>query len=79
VSETLSTACLDAGFHCSLWAHRRGAEMCAEKASATGVAIVSVRNAGVSGALSVAAGSLHPTSPAPPLWPTPSPSQPSTR
>ena len=49
--DSPATALLDGGFQCSLWVHRQAAELAADKASASGVSVVAVRNAGVSGAL----------------------------
>ncbi len=49
--ETPVSAQLDGGFHLSWSVHRTAVDIAAEKAAETGIAIVSVRNAGVSGAL----------------------------
>jgi LDH2 family malate/lactate/ureidoglycolate dehydrogenase len=58
VAETPVSATIDAGFHCSLWAHRAAANLAATKAASCGIAIVSVKNAGVSGALGIHAESI---------------------
>src|SRR5437870_4791252 len=51
LNETASSARIDAGFHMSLFAHQFAVDLAATKARDTGVAIVSVANAGVAGAL----------------------------
>lgn len=51
IHETPASAQLDGGFHLSWFVHRMAADLVAEKANEAGIAIVSVRNAGVSGAL----------------------------
>jgi L-2-hydroxycarboxylate dehydrogenase (NAD+) len=51
VSETSVSAVLDGGYHLSLYVHRCAADLAADKAERAGVAVTSVRNAGVGGAL----------------------------
>jgi L-2-hydroxycarboxylate dehydrogenase (NAD+) len=51
VSETPSSARVDGGYHLSLFVHRHAVDIAIEKATNTGVAIVSVANAGVGGAV----------------------------
>lgn len=49
--ESAVSAKIDGGFHLSWYVHARAAELATEKALTAGIAVVSVRNAGVSGAL----------------------------
>lgn len=51
VRETPVSAHIDGGFHLSWFVHRFAAETAVSKATQTGVAVVGVSNAGVSGAL----------------------------
>lgn len=51
LSETAVSARIDGGFQLSWWVHRTAVDLLVEKASAIGIAVVSVSNAGVSGAL----------------------------
>jgi LDH2 family malate/lactate/ureidoglycolate dehydrogenase len=51
VSETPSSARVDGGYHLSLFVHRHAVDIAIEKATNTGIAIVSVANAGVGGAV----------------------------
>jgi len=51
--DTDSSAVVDGGFHLSPFVHDLAAGLAREKALATGVAVVGVKNAGVSGALGV--------------------------
>lgn len=49
--ETPSSAAIDGGFHLSPFVHRTAIDMLTDKATKTGISMVSVKNAGVSGAL----------------------------
>jgi L-2-hydroxycarboxylate dehydrogenase (NAD+) len=49
--ESVSSARIDGGFHMSLYVHRLAVDLAIAKASETGLAIVSLANAGVAGAL----------------------------
>jgi LDH2 family malate/lactate/ureidoglycolate dehydrogenase len=51
VDESPVSARLDGGFHLSWFVHRTAADIAIDKARSSGIAIVSVANAGVSGAL----------------------------
>jgi L-2-hydroxycarboxylate dehydrogenase (NAD+) len=51
LQETPVSAQLDGGFHLSWFVHRMGMDIAIEKACEVGIGMVSVRNAGVSGAL----------------------------
>lgn len=51
LSETAVSARIDGGFQLSWWVHRTAVDLLVDKASAIGIAVVSVSNAGVSGAL----------------------------
>jgi L-2-hydroxycarboxylate dehydrogenase (NAD+) len=51
VDESPVSARLDGGFHLSWFVHRTAVDILIDKAAASGIAIVSVANAGVSGAL----------------------------
>lgn len=51
VHQTPVSAAIDGGFNLSLAVHRTAVDLAAEKATASGIGIVSVRNAGVSGAV----------------------------
>ncbi len=51
VAETAVSAQLDGGFHLSWFIHRMAVDIAVRKATDIGIALVSVRNAGVSGAL----------------------------
>jgi len=51
--DTDSSAVVDGGFHLSPFVHDLAAGLAREKALATGIAVVGVKNAGVSGALGV--------------------------
>lgn len=50
-NETPASATVDGGYHLSPFVHRTAVDLLATKAAATGIAMVGVRNAGVSGAL----------------------------
>lgn len=50
-NETPASATVDGGYHLSPYVHRLAVDLLAEKAAATGIAMVGVRHAGVSGAL----------------------------
>lgn len=50
-SETATSAIVDGGYHLSPFVHRQAVDLLAQKASESGIALVSVRHAGVSGAL----------------------------
>jgi L-2-hydroxycarboxylate dehydrogenase (NAD+) len=51
MNETPVSAQIDGGFHLSWFVHRMAVDAAIDKAKASGIGIVSVRNAGVSGAL----------------------------
>lgn len=50
-NETPASATVDGGYHLSPYVHRLAVDLLADKAAATGIAMVGVRHAGVSGAL----------------------------
>lgn len=56
--ETPVSAVVDGGFHLSLYVHDLAARLARTKASDSGIAIVGVKNAGVSGALGVHAAAI---------------------
>ncbi|WP_448811765.1 Ldh family oxidoreductase [Agromyces bauzanensis] len=50
-NETPASATVDGGYHLSPYVHRMAVDLLAEKTATTGIAMVGVRHAGVSGAL----------------------------